>query len=427
MDATYYRPKLRWPIDIKVHETGESSSGSSGGEKVLVVQCPLGVAPKPLVLIAQVAPVISLFEGELTFNEILARCASYGFDEQTLRELIRLLDDGLFLANSRFFTAQREFKEAFGNLTVRPPALAGLAYPGSTHELGKLVNGLLVDLPPQAITKDLRCLVAPHIDYRRGGKCYGDIYPHLAASNADVYIVMGTSHQYSEGLFHLSAKDFESPLGRLPCASHFVTKVASRFGVTRAFADEFLHKKEHSLELQLPFISSVKPGVSLAPILVGSFHRALASGRLPHEIEEYETFVCSLVEAVKAEESEGRTVCFIAGVDMAHIGRFFGDEWDLSEERMSVIAARDARYLDAIAAQDCGALFSHVAEDIDARRICGFPTMYTILDVLNRLGERTSCSVRVYDQAVDYQSGCAVTFAGLALTTLPVLIRASSR
>jgi AmmeMemoRadiSam system protein B len=216
-------------------------------------------------------------------------------------------------------------------------------------------------------------------------------------------------------MFHLSAKDFASPLGVLPGDTGFITTLANRFGVGRAFADEYLHKKEHSLELQLPFISAVRPGISIVPILVGSFHAAVSAGKPPREYEEYETFVGSLVETIRNAEAEGRKVCFIAGVDMAHVGSFFGDEWSLSPERMEAIAERDKRYLDAIAAYSCDELFAHIAEDGDARRICGFPTMHTILDTLQRLSRPGSCYVRSYQQAVDYPSGCAVTFAGLAL------------
>jgi AmmeMemoRadiSam system protein B len=418
MDATYHKPKLRWPLDIRMHDA-PTASGDAGtraeSQRVVVLQCPLGVTPQPLVLISAVAPVLALFQGELTTQEILARCAPSGLGEETLRELITLLDDNLFLANARFFAAERSMKENFLNLSVRPAALAGLSYPESREALRKLVDGYLVDLQKTPSHMELCCLVAPHIDYQRGGVCYGGIYPHLAASNADLYILIGTSHQYSERLFHLSAKDFESPLGVLSCRTDFVSRVASRYGTLRAFADEFLHKREHSLELQLPFMSRVRPQASIAPILVGSFHKAIASGRYPHEWEEYEAFVASLVEAIQAENREGKRVCFVAGVDMAHIGPFFGDDWTLSPQKMTLVAERDREYLKAIETRDLRKLFAHVAEDGDARRICGFPTMYTILDVLERLGVAYSSHSTSYEQAVDYISGCAVTFAGMAL------------
>jgi hypothetical protein len=82
---------------------------------------------------------------------------------------------------------------------------------------------------------------------------------------------------------------------------------------------------------------------------------------------------------------------------------------------MERIAARDQEYLAAIERGDKRALFDHIASDNDARRICGFPTMYLVLDVLARVGARWSGSLVRYDQAVDYQSDCAVTFAGMAL------------
>jgi AmmeMemoRadiSam system protein B len=226
---------------------------------------------------------------------------------------------------------------------------------------------------------------------------------------------MGTSHKYSPLAFHLTAKDFACPLGTLECDRAFVAQVANRHGVQRAFADEFLHKREHSLELQLPFMAALKPQARIAPILVGSFHHMIAAGKYPHEFEEYESFVGALVEAIRAKHADSKHVCFIAGVDMAHLGRHFGDTEPLSVDRMHSVAEQDATYLNAIAQGDKKALFDHICADGDARRVCGFPTMYTILDVLSRTGLSYSCDVIKYEQAVDMKADCAVTFAGAAM------------
>lgn len=278
-----------------------------------------------------------------------------------------------------------------------------------------MVAGYLKPFEAPEVTRDIACLVAPHIDYRRGGTCYGSIYPRLGESRADTYILIGTAHQYSQRIFHLCAKDFESPLGVHPCDQAFVTELATRFGVERSFADEYLHRREHSLELQLPFLSAVQPGAAVVPVLVGSYHQMLEAMRYPHEWEEYETFAGALTESIKQRMDRGEKVSFLAGVDMAHVGRSFGDEGSLSPERMREIGYRDQQYLRAIEDGNHKAVFDHIAEDQDARRICGFPTMYLVLDVLNRLGGKTVCDVVAYDQAVDYSSDCAVTFAGLAM------------
>jgi len=198
-----------------------------------------------------------------------------------------------------------------------------------------------------------------------------------------------------------------------------IASIASRYGIERAFADQYLHRREHSLELQLPFLSTVKPQAKVVPILVGSFHQMIEEGRYPHENEAYESFAGSLTEALRDRTSRGERIAFIAGVDMAHVGRSFGDPGALSPERMRSIRSRDEEYLRSIELGDHRALFDHIAEDLDARRICGFPTMYLVLDVLRRSGIPTSCDVVAYDQAVDYESDCAVTFAGLAIHREP--------
>lgn len=278
-----------------------------------------------------------------------------------------------------------------------------------------MVQGYLKGFDAPQAKREIACLVAPHIDYRRGGGCYGAIYPRLTESRANTYILIGTAHQYSRGIFHLCAKDFQSPVGTHPCDQSFITELATRFGIDRSFVDQYLHRREHSLELQLPFLSAVQPNASVVPILVGSYHPMLEAMRYPQEWEEYETFAGALTEIIKERTKRGEKVSFLAGVDMAHIGRSFGDEGALSPERMREIGYRDQQYLRAIEECDPKALFDHIAEDQDARRICGFPTMYLVLDVLNRLGGRTDVDVVAYDQAVDYPTDCAVTFAGVAM------------
>lgn len=414
MDVSLTRPKLRWPLEVRLVPLDATDGGQAGREAILI-QCPIGISPKPLLLVPAVGPLLSAFTGERSVDEILAHFASQGLERATLDELIALLDSHLFLAGPRFFAAERESIESFRAKSIRPAALAGAAYPHSEVDLRALVDGLLVSPSQTPHIGELACLVAPHIDYRRGGSSYGRIYPYLASSSADTFILIGTSHQFSRQMFHLSAKDFQSPLGILPCDTGFVSSLATRFGAERAFREEHLHRREHSLELQLPFISRIKPGAKIVPILVGSFHEAVESGRELERFDEYVSFVGACAEVIQEERRAGRRVCVIAGVDMAHVGRHFGDGQQLTPAFMERVAERDSRYVQAIAEHDLGALFAHIAEDKDARRICGFPTMYTILDIFEKLGHRLTCEVSHYDQAVDYQSDCAVTFAGLAL------------
>lgn len=409
MSSEINYPKLRYPLNIRIERIEEN--------EVILIHCPLGISKAPLALVPAVGPVIACFEGRMSHAEILAKFSDFGLTAELLNNLIKLLDDNLFLATARFFEAQSLAAEDFKNAPVRSAALAGGAYSKIPAELEIELDrylahsGVIQSIPGESLVG----VVSPHIDYRRGQITYGKTYSHLKDEKADIYILIGTAHQYSHRLFHLSAKDFDTPLGILKCDREFMLKTARLFGEERSFAEEILHKQEHSLELQAPFLKRLQAKSAIAPILVGSFGPMLASGKLPEQYEEYDRFVESLVSVIKESRAAGKSICFVAGIDMAHVGRHFGDNGALTPDFMEQIAERDRQYLDCIQRQNRKDLFSHIAEDTDARRICGFPTMYTVIDCFDRLGIRYKARLYEYRQSVDYKSDCAVTFAGMGL------------
>ena len=418
MNTPDSKPKLRWPIDLRIE--------NFDGNDLLIVTCPAGISLKPLALVAAVAPIVQCFDGTLTVDEIASKFAQYGVGPALVQQLASILDDHLFLATPRFFAAEQSVKDEFLALKIRPAALAGSSYPAEKDLLQQEIERFLNEartiapaVPPDLVPTSLKApqgplaaLISPHIDYRRGSASYGITYSRLAREKHDLYVMLGTAHQYSKFMFHLTAKSFDTPLGTLQCDTGFVHDLATAYGADRAFADEFLHKREHSLELQTPFLKYISPEASVVPILVGSFYGFIQQGRKPEESEEYETLVSALAARLKEASTSGQRVCVIAGVDMAHVGRSFGDEKQLSPQFLESVACRDRMFLDAVAALDHHRLFEHVAEDGDARRLCGFPILYTVLDLLNRLDKNLQTELFDYRQAVDYNKDCAVTFAG---------------
>lgn len=404
-------PKLRMPLqaDMEVIQTGEGTASA------LVLRCPLGLAPAPLILVPQTAPILQAFNGEYSLDEIFQRLPKGLFSKEVVGELATLLDQHLLLDSPRYHTARREMRESYRAEPVRQPALAGLSYPSTPVELAALLQGYL---PKDPVVRGplgpLCTLVSPHIDYRRGGRAYGAAYQALLEEKHDLYVVIGTSHQYSDKMFHLTEKDFASPLGIARCDREFVQALAKRYGEERSFADEFLHRQEHSLELQIPFLQhfSRSHTAPIVPILVGSFYRSMMDGKLPNEYPEYEDFVSALAEELN-KRSLYQRVCLIAGVDMAHVGQNFGDEEPLSPARLGIVKTRDDEYLNALVRGDKRALFSHIVEDLDQRRICGYPTMYLILDLLERLDLSYDAQLFDYGQAVDMERDLAVSFAAM--------------
>jgi len=404
-------PKLRWPLDIKFEKVE--------GQEIFLMRCPIGISKEPLLLVPAVAPIVGSFDGSQSVDAIVSKFSSYGVNLELVNELVGLLDKHLFLESPLFLNAQSQVRLDFKNAAIREAALAGLGYSADAASLKRELKGYLAagSAAKKAHTGQLLCLISPHIDYRRGQLCYGQTYNYLKEEEHDLYILAGTSHQYSPHMFHLSSKDFQNPLGRLPCDRDFVEKLSKLYGFERSFADEFLHRREHSLELQIPFLSYFKNEPKIVPILVGSFQHMLNSSKAPSSFEEYENFAAALSEVVKLRMAAGQRICFVAGVDMAHVGRYFGDSGSLSDQFMEQIALRDQAYLDALKKGNKQELFEHIEEDNDKRRICGFPTMYLLLDLFERLELKYKAQLYDYRQAVDLQNDCAVTFAGMGLYT----------
>jgi hypothetical protein len=408
-------PKLRNHLDVTIHTEGQGAEK----ESFLVFRCPFGII-KPVVFNATIAPIISRFNGEVSVDDIAATLAPMGATRQLVADVAQLCDENLLLESSRFFEQRHAILEAFRLDPIRRAAHAGAAYPAEREDLEALVNSYLnlgessgtQSLATQSTTPPPLCaLMVPHIDFRRGGTTYGIGYSALKNSQPNVVILLGTAHQASPHLFHLTTKDFALPFRTFRNDAASTALLAHHYGAERSFADEFLHKHEHSLELQLPFLhASIAATPTIVPVLVGSFYPFIREQRLPSESEPYQTFLGALVELCRTIAARGESFLLLAGVDMAHRGMAFGDPAPLTPADLEAIKLRDSQYLSHIAARDPRALFSHIVEDQDAGRMCGFPTMYLLLDLLNTLQLGGSPNLLDYQLTFDPSSDTCVTF-----------------
>ena len=145
-----------------------------------------------------------------------------------------------------------------------------------------------------------------------------------------------------------------------------------------------------------------------APFLVGSSQDICLAGRTAAQDPEIE----GMVAAVKDTMAElPGNYCVIAGADLAHVGRHFGDPSGPSETSLREVAQADRRFLDLTAAGDAEVIFRFIAAERDRRRVCGYPPIYMTLRCLdNPRGKLLD-----YRQWSDLQSGAAVTFAALSI------------
>ncbi len=410
------RPRLRPVEAFPVQQDG----------KVLIylkdpmnLATPIGIAPVGYFI-------LSHFDGQHSLVDIQeAYCRQFGtvLTTDDLNHFIEMLDEHYYLLSERFQSHQRAVVEEFRKLPTRAAAHVGGVYKNNPAELRTQIDGYFAppkgpDLPHgKTRTPSPKAIVAPHIDFHRGGPAYAWAYKSLAESDgADLYIILGTSHCGSENPFILTLKDFETPLGLVETDKEFV-KALQRSCQENLFADEYLHRGEHSVEFQvvlLKFINQRRAELrgeperpfKIVPILVSSFHLMVQNRTLPERHPPVARFIDALQDLAS---SEARRVCLVAGVDLAHVGRQFGDREEITPEFLKWVGDQDQLLIDRLAALDAPGFFNEIAKDQDRRRICGFSPLYSLIQLLDGSQGR----LLKYDQAFTPETGSAVTFTSM--------------
>jgi len=101
----------------------------------------------------------------------------------------------------------------------------------------------------------------------------------------------------------------------------------------------------------------------------------------------------------------------LSGVDFAHVGRKFGDEFAADSAVAERVQRQDLGLIETIKRGDPDGFFADILKDRDARRICGLSPMYTQLELLRGRSAR----LLKYGIAMEPQSESAVSFASLAI------------
>ncbi|MCW5832363.1 MAG: AmmeMemoRadiSam system protein B, partial [Labilithrix sp.] len=251
-------------------------------------------------------------------------------------------------------------------------------------------------------------LVAPHIDPWRGARCYGAAYRALAAGlpdDAETFVLLGTSHAPMREPFALCRKAFATPLGPMEADFDAIDAIATACDFD-PYADQFNHKREHSLEFQAVFLRHLlgKRRARIIPILAGlGAHQQ--SGESPTRSRSITRFYDALRKVI-----DRRRAVVIAGADLAHVGPRFGDPRALDEAERARLDSVDRDSLARAERVDAEAFWEHVASDLDSRRVCGLGPMYSLLRTID---PRARGEVRHYEQTVDPDEGSIVSHAAV--------------
>jgi len=403
------RPRLR-PLDMVPVQTQRGQQ--------LLLRDPQGLSSQELLVPSDIAFLLSQFDGTRTVREAqVSYVRRFGslITTDKIKDLLERLDEALLLDSQRFREFGRRVQAEFSSRPTRAAAHAGRSYEeGAAALINAWQPRLDTAAPPDDFSLDARrpAVIAPHYDMTAAAEPYAAAYALLAeAPQPDVVVVLGIAHTGGSAPFTFTRKAFETPFGALETDAQIIDQLAegAEFDV---FADEFLHRDEHSIEFQVALLHLLYYEESdppkIVPILCGGYQRQDGDLADPKSIGPVNEFLEAL-RAVVAKDS--RRVAVIASADLSHIGARFGQPPPLTQTHLDLARRHDVALLEKVQAGDADSLYETLAQDEDRYNVCGFPCIYALLRALPMKEGR----LLSYKQATEPQTQSCVSFASVGL------------
>lgn len=183
---------------------------------------------------------------------------------------------------------------------VREAAFAGSFYPADPGALRRSIEGFLADARPPRGERPI-ALVVPHAGYVYSGPIAADGYRQAAGYDYDVVVVLGTNHTVAPfaGVSIDRAASYRTPLGVVAADRDLAAALAAD---RSALARPAAHAREHSIEVQLPFVQILWPRAKVVTAVVGTPDLAVATA-----------FGSALARALA-----GRRALIVASSDLSH-------------------------------------------------------------------------------------------------------------
>ena len=183
---------------------------------------------------------------------------------------------------------------------IRTPHVAGTFYPADPEKLKNDIRALLDVSKPEKEFNNIFGLVSPHAGYVYSGKTAAHVFNLVKGKKYKRVVIISPSHsEYFPGVSVFNGDAYETPLGILQVDNEFADKLVENSRII--FRGIEGHRKEHALEVQLPFLQSVLDNFKIVPVVMGD------QGKM--YVDELST---------KLAESADDDTLIVASSDMSH-------------------------------------------------------------------------------------------------------------
>ena len=265
---------------------------------------------------------------------------------------------------------------------LRRPSVAGQFYPASKSALEKEL-GTFTDKKSEKVS----CLgvVVPHAGYMYSGPVAGKVFSRMKP--AESYIIMGPNHTgFGQPFSIMTQGSWQMPQGKVDIDAELSKNLLSASEYLKE--DELAHSKEHSIEVQLPFLQYIKNDFQFVPIVISH-----------SRLDIYQKLGKELARSIKNYK---KPVTIVASSDMTHY------------EDCESAKIKDRLAIDAILKLDETKLMNMISKHNIS--MCGYAPTIVMLAAVKELGAKSAVLVDYKtsgDSSGDYSS--VVGYAGIII------------
>jgi len=151
----------------------------------------------------------------------------------------------------------------------KEPSVAGTFYPAEKEALKASVEGFLSKADKVQTAGRLLCIISPHAGYIYSGQVAAYGYKQLQGRDIKKVILIGPAHHKAfKGASVYTKGSFRTPLGDVGINEKLAEGLLDQKADVTFYPEAY--EKEHSLEVQLPFLQTVLKDFTIIPILMGS-------------------------------------------------------------------------------------------------------------------------------------------------------------
>lgn len=389
------------------------------GQTLICLHDPLGYVNTEITLSPAAFFIAACLDGNHTLRDIQLEFAREFqgalIPREQIERIVEFLDEHGFLLNERFEEIKNKTEQEFLQQVVRLPYHAGQSYSSAKHELGAFLSSIFTrtggpgPLPDeqQSSNECMVGLIAPHIDFQRGALGYAHAYYRLyQCKKPDTVIIFGVSHQGGETPYILTRKHYSTPLGTIK-THHECIEYLEKNSKLDLFKSEIMHRMEHSIEFQVLMLNYLfGTNIQIVPVLCSPLPEDEIIS--PEDVPEIQQFLQTCIRYI---EESGEQVLVLSAADWAHVGKRFGDSFDITEDIRNQVKNRDDEDAKMALKIDPEGFFHSVMKDKNNRRVCGLYAIYSTLKVIKEKAHRAE--FLHYGQAPDPIGGI-VSFSSIA-------------